>query len=151
MNKDSICIIEDKPIIAEYYKILLKQASFTHITIKTSFKQFIEDKQNHSLYIIDITIKNKDDGIKIGEYVHKKNKNIIFCSAHTNNYYLTKSQHLHAIAFFTKPLYESYFIKFLTMYNEKTYPKSVTYCSPQNHIRHLKWTETPSLNKDKPI
>ena len=144
MNNKSVCIIEDKPIIAEYYKILLTHASFTHITIKTSFRQFIEDKHDYSLYIIDITIKNKDDGIKIAEYVHKKNKDIIFCSAHTNNYYLAKSQHLHAIAFFSKPLYESYFIKFLTMYNKQTFPKSVTYCSHQNHIRHLKWTETPS-------
>ena len=72
--KQKILIVEDIPIVAFFLKDIVEDLGFQGIVnVDTVDKAIYQiEKEQPILVLIDIKLKNNEDGIEIGNYLHQK-------------------------------------------------------------------------------
>lgn len=105
-----ILIVEDEAIIAEHLRIILNASGFNQISLahdKVNALAAIE-RFKPELVLLDIRMKQPNDGIEIAEYLKKQAVvPFIFVTAHSDKGMLSKALETQPAGYITKPFNEA--------------------------------------------
>lgn len=106
MNKPLILIVEDELIIALDIKEILEGEGYKAIIDVVTVTDAIEviEKQNPSLVLIDINLKQEKDGVYLGAYLLKKDSiPFIYISSYSDNTTLERVSETRPYGYIVKP------------------------------------------------
>jgi two-component SAPR family response regulator len=118
MQKLYIYIVEDNPLIAFALKKMLLNIGHNICGIAECYEEAIKDLRvmNVDLVITDITIKGKENGIDLANYInHHLHIPFIFQSSTTSADIINLANQTHPNAFLLKPVSKWEMIKALAM------------------------------------
>jgi two-component SAPR family response regulator len=106
MNDKRIIIVEDQPIVALDFQILMKNNGFNNSFCFAAGGKALENinKIKPDLAILDIKLKDQVTGINIAEHLHKLGVPFIFVSAFSNHENYKKAVALNPARIFHKPI-----------------------------------------------
>ncbi|MEL1246164.1 DNA-binding response regulator [Flavobacterium sp. DGU11] len=101
-----IAIIEDELLIARDIQDILEEEGHECMANLTDYESAINAIEMHpfDLVLVDIMLRSKDDGIRIGEYLHeKKTVPFIFITSLHDKETLFRLSKIHAFGYIVKP------------------------------------------------
>lgn len=104
--KKTILIVEDELLIAFDLKEILEEEGYNAIMNIVKVDQAIQfiESENPSLILIDIHLKDKDDGVEIGQYLLKKDTiPFIYITSNSDNITLQRVKETRPHGFIVKP------------------------------------------------
>lgn len=108
--QQKILIVDDEAIIAEHLKMILQSNGYSHIKLAHDKEKALAALQSFEpdLVLLDIRMKNPDDGIEIAAYIQANNKvPFIFITAHSDTQVLNKALEQKPSGYITKPFNEA--------------------------------------------
>lgn len=104
--KNPILIVEDELLIAFDLKEILEEEGYTAIMNIVTVNHAIEliESEKPSLVLIDINLKDKDDGVDLGHYLLKKDTiPFVYITSHSDNITLQRVKETRPHGFIVKP------------------------------------------------
>ncbi len=104
--KQTIIVVEDEILIAFDIKEILEEEGFNVIINVVTVAQAIEfiETEKPSLVLIDINLKNNDDGVELGHYLLKKDSiPFIYITSNTDKVTLDRVKETRPYGFIVKP------------------------------------------------
>jgi len=100
-----IVIIEDEFIIAIDLKEMLEELGYTVCAIADSYEAGMQlaKKERPDLFLIDISINGKKNGIDLATELHKMQVPVIFISSHTEGIYIEAAKQTKPYGYLIKP------------------------------------------------
>ena len=106
MAKNTILIVEDDPNSAFVLEKILKQAGYSILQIATSGRMAIDlvEKHHPTLILMDVTLPDNTDGIKVTTIIHKKyDIPVIYLTGHSSEEIIQRAKATTPFGFLLKP------------------------------------------------
>jgi len=107
MKNTNILIVEDESIVAMELESYIQKQGYTMVDICSNAKDAfaIVAQENIDIIMMDICIKGEMDGIETATHIKKSHPHIeiIFLTAHLDDYNVDKAIELNPIAYLSKP------------------------------------------------
>lgn len=138
MKKINLLIVEDESIVAMEIESYIKKIGYTVVDTCSNAKDVLNviEEQHIDIILMDICIKGKLDGVETATMIKKNHPNIeiIFLTAHLDDYNVDRAIELNPTAYLAKPFNREELRVFLKIALRKLNKESVKTERSQHHI-----------------